>query len=63
MLAIIDTIGILVSGPILSEAYGWGLHLGGLWSGMGFLLIAVLFAVTCAPVFVCGLPETEVEDG
>jgi hypothetical protein len=62
VVAVLDTIGSLVSGPMLSEAYSWGLHIGGLWSGMAFILIALLYSVTCLPIFLFKLPEVEVED-
>ena len=62
MLAILDTIGNLLSGPMLSQAYSWGLHRGGLWSGAAFVLVALLFVVTCFPIFLFKLPDVEVED-
>jgi MFS family permease len=62
VLAILDTIGSLVSGPMLSEAYSWGLHRGSLWSGAAFALVALLFAVTCLPIFAFRLPELEVDE-
>jgi len=46
----------------MSSAYSWGLHIGGLWSGMGFILMALLYLVTCLPIFLFKLPVIEVED-
>ncbi|KAG0645285.1 MFS efflux pump [Hyphodiscus hymeniophilus] len=62
VLATLDVIGTIISGPLLSGAYSWGLHIGGLWSGMAFIVLAVLFSVTCLPIFFFKLPEIEVEE-
>jgi MFS family permease len=62
ILSILDTIGNLVSGPVLSGAYSWGLHRGGLWSGSVFGIVALLFAVVCLPIFLFKLPVVEVDE-
>jgi hypothetical protein len=47
---------------MLSQAYSWGLHIGGLWSGMAFIVVAALFSVTCLPILFFKLPAVEVEE-
>jgi hypothetical protein len=44
-IAIMEALGVLLSGPLLSLAFRWGMKLGGAWLGMPFLLCGVLFAL------------------
>jgi len=52
VLAVIETVGTLLYGPLLSKAFGWGMRLGGWWEGMVFLVCGGLFAVLGVPVWV-----------
>ncbi|KAE9362765.1 MFS general substrate transporter [Stipitochalara longipes BDJ] len=60
-LAVIETIGQLIYGLLLSKAFGWGLNLGGLWSGMAFLACALLFAVVGSPIWLVREPTPEMD--
>jgi MFS family permease len=69
VLAMLDTAGTVVSGPALSKLFGWGLALGGLWSGMPFFFVALLFGLVGVVIWVIRLPdkgngevEAEVQD-
>lgn len=44
-LAIAQTIGGLVAGPLLALSFKWGLSLGPEWSGIPFTFVAGLFAL------------------
>jgi hypothetical protein len=59
LIAVIETGGILLSGPVISEAYGWGLDLGGAWSGMAFIVAAGLVLVFGIPVWLIRSPKPE----
>ena len=43
-LAITQTVGGLIAGPLLTLSFGWGLSLGHEWTGIPFALVAGLFA-------------------
>jgi hypothetical protein len=60
-LAVIEIIGQMIYGPLLSKAFGWGLNLGGLWSGMAFLVCAFLFAVVGSPIWLFKEPTPEMD--
>ncbi|PWY90339.1 adenylate cyclase [Aspergillus sclerotioniger CBS 115572] len=42
-IAVMQGIGVVVAGPTMAMAYGWGLAQGGVWTGAPFLLVAGLF--------------------
>lgn len=44
VLAVMDTIGGMVSSPMVAGAFSSGLKRGGLWSGGGFLVAGVAYA-------------------
>ncbi|KAI9641199.1 hypothetical protein NHQ30_009999 [Ciborinia camelliae] len=44
VLAVIDTIGGMISSPLVAGAFSSGLKKGGLWSGAGFLVVGVAYA-------------------
>jgi hypothetical protein len=53
----LDTAGTVVSGPALSKLFGWGLALGGLWSGIPFFFAASLFGLVGVVIWVIRLPD------
>lgn len=50
-LAITQTVGGLMAGPLLALSFRWGLSLGPEWSGIPFSLVAGLFA--CGFIAIC----------
>lgn len=50
-LAIAQTVGGLIAGPLLAISFRWGLSLGPQWTGIPFTLVAGLFA--CGFIAVC----------
>ena len=57
VLAVIDTIGGLISGPFLSSTFSWGMNLGDPWTGMSFLASAFLYMIVAVPVWIIRLPS------
>lgn len=43
-LAIMQSVGVLVAGPLLASTFRWGLSLGNEWTGIPFAAVAGLFA-------------------
>ena len=44
-IAIMEALRVLLSRPLLSLAFRWGMKLGDAWLGMSFLLCGILFAL------------------
>jgi hypothetical protein len=44
------TFGIILSGPLIAVSFNIGLRLGGLWSGLPYLIISVLFLFSLAAI-------------
>ncbi|KAI7337079.1 hypothetical protein KC315_g2513 [Hortaea werneckii] len=38
MISVMDTLGSLSAGPLVAEAFKWGMHLGGVWHGLPYML-------------------------
>ncbi|RMY98905.1 hypothetical protein D0864_04220 [Hortaea werneckii] len=38
MISVMDTLGSLSAGPLVAEAFKWGMHLGGIWHGLPYML-------------------------
>lgn len=51
MLAVLETMGALIAGPLLSMAFRRGLGLGSVWVGLPFIDASCLFGI--ASVVVC----------
>lgn len=56
-ISIVDTLGILISGPLLAEIYALGLRMGGGWLALPFFMAAVLTAIASGIVWVVRVPE------
>lgn len=57
--AMVETFGALVASPIISESLGWGLELGGIWSGMVYIVTASMVLVLGIPVWIIHAPKPE----
>lgn len=67
VLAVINTIGNLISAPLVGKAYSYGLSLGGLWGGLGFAAASAVYVLVAVGVWgvkvrVWKDPERERED-
>jgi hypothetical protein len=58
-ISIVDTLGILVSGPLLAEVYGLGLRMGGAWMALPFFIATILTAIASLILWLVKLPEGE----
>ncbi|RMZ03678.1 hypothetical protein D0864_02902 [Hortaea werneckii] len=38
MISVMDTLGSLSAGPLVAEAFKWGMHLDGVWHGLPYML-------------------------
>jgi len=56
-ISIVDTLGILISGPLLAEIFALGLRMGGGWMALPFAVATVLTAIASAVVWLVRLPE------
>jgi|SRR5690242_876722 len=43
-IAIVESLGALVAGPLLNQLFQWGISLGGMWLGLPFLAGMLVFA-------------------
>lgn len=59
VVAIIETVGTLVTSPLISKAFSWGMDLGGMWSGMVFMLAGVMTLILGMPVWAMRPPKPE----
>lgn len=61
VLAVAETVGSLIYGPMLSKAFGWGLKLGAPWTGMSFIVVAALYVVLGLPVWLVKEPTPDID--
>ena len=59
IIAMIETIASLISSPVISKAFGWGLELGGIWSGLAYIVTAGMVLIFGIPVWVVYAPKQE----
>ena len=56
-ISIVDTLGILVSGPLLAEVFSLGLRMGGAWIALPFFIAAILTAIASLILWLVKVPE------
>ena len=44
-MSVVDTIGLLVFSPLMPLAFSRGLHMGGLWVGLPFMIASLIYVV------------------
>jgi hypothetical protein len=42
-LAVVQSVGILIAGPLLANTFRWGMRLGDTWLGLPFLAASVMY--------------------
>lgn len=57
VLGIVNTLGLMIRGPLLAGMFQEGLQLGGFWIGLPFYLVSGLFACVTFLMFVIGVGE------
>jgi MFS family permease len=50
-IAIVQGLGVLISGPLFANLFRLGMHLGNAWLGLPFLLAALFFVIAVAVVW------------
>lgn len=56
LIGFIDTVGLMVISPVLSQALRTGVNLGGMWIGLPFMVAGLLFIISTSIVFGFRLP-------
>jgi hypothetical protein len=56
-IAVTETIGTIIAGPLLSMSFRRGLEMGGLWIGLPFIIAGVLFSAAAIIVYIVRLPD------
>jgi hypothetical protein len=59
MVSIVDTLGSMAGGPLLAALFQEGSQRGGIWTGLPYHLIAVLFVFITILTFVIGARERD----
>jgi MFS family permease len=52
VIAIVESIGIMVAGPLLAEFFDWGIRMGEPWIGLPYIASAGVFAVITVVTFI-----------
>jgi hypothetical protein len=59
-IAIVEAIGAMVAGPLLSQLFQWGMDLGSAWLGLPFLASVLVFACVTALTFVISVKDQDI---
>jgi hypothetical protein len=59
-IAIVEAIGAMLAGPLLSQMFQWGMDLGSAWLGLPFLASVVVFAFVTALTFVISVKDRDI---
>lgn len=62
LIAVASYGGALVGGPLIAKAFSVGLHVGGLWTGLPFLMTGALFFLALLSVSAARLSAPEEEE-
>ncbi len=60
-IAIVESLGALVAGPLLNQLFQWGMSLGGVWLGLPFLAGMLVFAALSTVTFKIDVSDEEAE--
>jgi hypothetical protein len=52
VIAIIESVGVMLAGPLLAHIFEWGMDLGEPWIGMPYLASAGVFGITTIATFI-----------
>jgi MFS family permease len=59
-IAIVEALGAMVAGPLLSQLFQWGMDLGSAWLGLPFLASVLVFACITALTFVISVKDRDI---
>ncbi|KAF2822842.1 MFS general substrate transporter [Ophiobolus disseminans] len=59
-IAIVESIGVMIAGPLLSQMFQWGMDLGSAWLGLPFLGSVLVLAVMTVATFSVSVTDGDV---
>ncbi|KAK4186417.1 major facilitator superfamily domain-containing protein [Podospora australis] len=57
LVGLLETVGLMMAGPLLSKSLSVGMNLGGAWVGLPFLVAGIFFVISTTVVWIFGLPS------
>lgn len=61
LIEIIQALGMILASPIMTGFFNWGLHLGGFWIGLAWIVAAGLFGIVGAIIWRVRLPAVPIK--
>lgn len=61
LIAITQSISIMIAGPLLNEAFKWGMSLGEVWLGLPFAGTCVVYGLVGITAFLISVKDTDIE--
>jgi MFS family permease len=61
LLAITESIGFMISGPLVNKLFNWGMDMGPLWLGLPFLGTSVLYGILTVVIFGIDVKDGDVQ--
>jgi hypothetical protein len=59
-IAIVESIGVMIAGPLLSQLFQWGMDLGSAWLGLPFLASVLVLIMMTVVTFMINVKERDV---
>lgn len=59
VVAIVESIGVMVAGPGLAQVFEWGIDMGEPWIGVPYIVSAGVFAIVAVITFVISVKDKE----
>lgn len=60
VIAIIESVGVMVAGPLLAEFFEWGIEMGEPWIGLPYIVSAGVFGVMTVVTFIVSVKDPTV---
>lgn len=58
-IAIVESIGVMIAGPLLSQMFQWGMDLGSAWLGLPFLASVIVLSLMTVVTFMISVKDRE----
>lgn len=59
--AVSETIGSLISGPMLASSFHFGMKVGGVLTGLPFIITGAILSLASIALFIFRIPERSLE--
>ena len=56
LIEIIQALGMILASPVMTGFFNWGMHLGGVWVGLAWMVAAGLFGIVGLIIWRVRLP-------